>query len=152
MMDNVKRLSVDNRQEMELLAAAKKVMQQAYVPYSNFRVGAALLDHNGHIHSGCNVENAAYGPTNCAERTALFRAIADGLKPGQFMAIAVIGDTEQPITPCGVCRQVLIELCSPDMLVIMSNLKGDIARTTVAELLPGAFTNADLNKEEHNKI
>jgi len=150
MTDILKPFLAGSEQERKLLEAARDVMQQAYVPYSNFRVGAALLDHNGHIHSGCNVENASYSPTNCAERTALFRAIADGLKPGQFQVIAVIGDTEQPITPCGVCRQVLIELCSPDMPVIMSNLKGDIARTTAAELLPGAFTNADLNKEEHN--
>lgn len=149
-MSKDEQLYAGGKLEMELIAAAKEVMQKAYVPYSGFRVGAALLDQNGHIHSGCNVENAAYGPTNCAERTALFRAIADGLKPGQFTAIAVIGDTDMPITPCGVCRQVLIELCPPSMPVIMSNLKGDIARAAVAELLPGAFTNADLHKEDHS--
>lgn len=128
-----------------LVALAKQAMQNAYVPYSRFQVGAALLDSGGKVHLGCNVENAAYGPTNCAERTALFRAVADGEAPRSFQAIAVIGDTPQPITPCGVCRQVLIELCSPDMPVYMANVRGDIAETTVGALLPGAFTMNDLN-------
>ncbi|MEI7026700.1 cytidine deaminase [Paenibacillus sp. y28] len=123
-----------------LVASAREVRERAYAPYSRFWVGAALLDAAGRIHAGCNVENAAYGPTNCAERTALFRAIADGCSPRSFRGIAVIGDTPQPITPCGVCRQVLSELCPPDMPVIMVNLKGDMAQTTVAALLPGAFT------------
>ncbi|GKU79710.1 cytidine deaminase [Paenibacillus sp. L3-i20] len=131
-----------------LLQAAKEAMGRAYVPYSNFQVGAALLDKDGHIHYGCNVENAAYGPTNCAERTALFRAIADGKGARSFQAIAVMGDTDGPITPCGVCRQVLVELCEPDMPVIMGNLKGNFAISTVAELLPGAFTPSSLHKEE----
>lgn len=130
----------------QLLAAAGEAMSRAYVPYSNFQVGAALLDDNNHIHYGCNVENAAYGPCNCAERTALFRAIADGKRPGQFQAIAVIGRTEGPISPCGVCRQVMVELCSPDMPVIMGNLQGDWSISTVSELLPGAFTPASLEK------
>jgi len=128
----------------QLLGYAAEAMKKAYVPYSNFRVGAALLGNDGHIHHGCNVENAAYGPTNCAERTALFRAIADGQAKGSFQAIAVIGDTDGPISPCGVCRQVLVELCSPDMPVYLGNLKGDIAQTTVQALLPGAFTTKDL--------
>jgi cytidine deaminase len=98
------------------------------------------------------VENAAYGPTNCAERTALFRAIADGKKAGGFRAIAVIGDTDGPISPCGVCRQVMVELCAPDMPVIMGNLQGDWSIATVADLLPGAFTPAALNKEEQERI
>ncbi|WP_282941478.1 cytidine deaminase [Paenibacillus sp. RC67] len=130
---------------LALVALAKQAMDKAYVPYSNFKVGSALLDRNGQVHLGCNVENAAYGPTNCAERTALFRAIADGAAPRSFQAIAVIGDTPTPITPCGVCRQVLIELCPPDMPVYMANVRGDIQETTVAELLPGAFTMKDLN-------
>lgn len=120
-------------------------MKRAYTPYSKFQVGAALLDANGQVHLGCNVENAAYGPTNCAERTALFRAIADGNKVGSFQAIAVMGDTEGPISPCGVCRQVLVELCEPDMPVYLGNLKGDFAQTTVSALLPGAFTTKDLH-------
>ncbi|MBD3917963.1 cytidine deaminase [Paenibacillus sp. PR3] len=130
----------------ELMDAAREARNRAYVPYSHFQVGAALMDKDGRIHYGCNVENAAYGPTNCAERTALFRAIADGCQPGTFQAIAVIGDTDGPIAPCGVCRQVLLELCGPDMPVVMGNLHGDRAVMTVGELLPGAFSAADLNK------
>ena len=121
----------------ELIELAKEAMKRAYTPYSNFQVGAALLDVHGQVHLGCNVENAAYGPTNCAERTALFRAIADGHQRGSFQAIAVTGDTEGPISPCGVCRQVLIELCEPEMPVYLSNLKGAFVETTVAALLPG---------------
>ncbi|WP_274651903.1 cytidine deaminase [Paenibacillus humicola] len=123
-----------------LLEAAAKARKRAYAPYSRFLVGAALLDGEGRVHLGCNVENAAYGPTNCAERTALFRAVADGCRPRSFRAIAVIGDTPEPITPCGVCRQVLAELCTPDMPVIMSNLQGSRLVSTVSELLPGAFS------------
>ncbi|MCU6707680.1 cytidine deaminase [Paenibacillus sp. J5C_2022] len=131
-----------------LLEEAAEARERAYTPYSQFQVGAALLDCDNNVHRGCNVENAAYGPTNCAERTALFRAIADGRLAGQFKAIAVVGDTDEPITPCGVCRQVLVELCPPDMPVIMGNLHGEWEVKTVAELLPGAFTPLSLHKEE----
>ncbi|RXZ77158.1 cytidine deaminase [Paenibacillaceae bacterium] len=130
-------------EQQRLVAAAGEVRQHAYVPYSGFKVGAALLDASGSIHLGCNVENAAYGPTNCAERTALFRAVADGKPAGSFKAIAIIGDTDKPLTPCGVCRQVMAELCPPDMPVIMSNVRGEWAVSTVEQLLPGAFS---LNK------
>ncbi|MHA6483735.1 cytidine deaminase [Paenibacillus sp. strain BS8-2] len=137
--------------DSSLLQEAYQAMQRAYVPYSNFQVGAALVDRQGGIHYGCNVENAAYGPTNCAERTALFRAIADGKEAGEFKKIAVIGDTDGPIAPCGICRQVMVELCAPDMPVIMGNLRGQWRIMTVAELLPGAFTPAALNKEEQEQ-
>lgn len=123
----------------ELEAAARAVRTRAYAPYSNFQVGAALLDGQGRIHVGCNVENVAYGPTNCAERTALFRAIADGCEPRSFRALAVIGETSEPIAPCGTCRQVMAELCAPHMPVLLMNVKGERTMTTVAELLPGAF-------------
>jgi cytidine deaminase len=129
----------------QFLEATKSAREFAYVPYSGFKVGAVVLDSEGRLHHGCNVENAAYGPTNCAERTALFRAVADGCKPGTFQAVAVIGDTDQPITPCGICRQVLAELCDPNMPVILGNLRGAYRLTTVSELLPGAFTAQDLN-------
>ncbi|MFF2481988.1 cytidine deaminase [Paenibacillus sp. NPDC058071] len=129
-----------------LLNEAREAMNKAYVPYSNFQVGAALLDDEGHVHAGCNVENAAYGPCNCAERTALFRAVADGKRPGQFLAIGVMGDTDGPIAPCGVCRQVMVELCAPDMPVVMGNLRGEWTIMTVKELLPGAFTPSSLEK------
>ncbi|HZG55868.1 cytidine deaminase [Paenibacillus sp.] len=130
-------MSVTNE---ELLRHAAEARKRAYVPYSQFAVGSALLDEEGRVHYGCNVENGAYSPTNCAERTALYRAIADGVPRGAFRAIAVVADTNGPCTPCGVCRQVLSELCPPDMPVVMSNLKGDTKIMTVSELLPGAFT------------
>ncbi|HEY2494929.1 MAG TPA: cytidine deaminase [Paenibacillus sp.] len=129
-----------------LLQEAMKARTKAYVPYSHFAVGAVLVDADGQIHYGCNVENAAYGPSNCAERTAFFRAIADGHQAGSFKALAVVGDTDGPIAPCGVCRQVMIELCDPDMPVIMGNMKGDIHETTVRDLLPGAFGPSDLER------
>ena len=132
----------------QLLDAAKTARSKAYVPYSGFSVGAVALDAEGHLHHGCNVENAAYGPTNCAERTALFRAVADGQRPGAFQVVAVIGDTPEPITPCGVCRQVLAELCAPDMPVVLGNLQGTYRVTTVSELLPGAFTSRELNSAQ----
>ncbi|MGG3282864.1 cytidine deaminase [Paenibacillus solani] len=130
-----------------LMQEAIKARTRAYIPYSKFGVGAALLDARGDVHLGCNVENAAYGPTNCAERTALFRAIADGHEAGSFQAIAIVADTDGPCTPCGICRQVLVELCKPDMKVFMGNMKGDFKEMTVSELLPGAFGPWDLNKE-----
>ncbi|WP_172249740.1 cytidine deaminase [Saccharibacillus deserti] len=129
-----------------LIQEAIKARAQAYVPYSGFKVGAALLDENGHVHHGCNIENAAYGPSNCAERTALFRAVADGHRPGSFTMLAVVGDTDGPIAPCGVCRQVMVELCRPDMPVVLSNMRGDIRETTIRELLPDAFGPWDLDK------
>ncbi|PLT46533.1 Cytidine deaminase [Paenibacillus pasadenensis] len=132
----------------QLSEPARQAMSRAYVPYSKFQVGAALLDEHGRIHQGCNVENGAYSPGNCAERTALFRAIADGCEPRSFQAILVVGDTPGPISPCGVCRQVLSELCRPDMPVVMTNLKGDQAVMTVAELLPGAFSLEESRMED----
>jgi cytidine deaminase len=129
----------------QLLAEALTARERAYVPYSNFKVGAVALDMDDQLHYGCNIENAAYGPTNCAERTALFSAVADGRRPGQFKVMAVIADTTGPISPCGVCRQVMMELCAPDMPVVLGNLQGQYSITTVAELLPGAFTSRDLN-------
>ncbi|MEK8129669.1 cytidine deaminase [Paenibacillus filicis] len=134
----------------ELIELARQARERAYTPYSHFKVGSALLDSEGHVHLGCNVENAAFGPTNCAERTALHRAIADGAAPRSFKALAVIGDTAQPISPCGVCRQVLIELCAPDMPVYLANLQGELAQTTVGALLPGAFTSHDLDGGQRN--
>lgn len=134
-----------------LLREAMKVRENAYAPYSSFRVGAVLVDGAGRLHAGCNVENAAYGPTNCAERTALFRAVADGCKPGSFRALAVVGDTPEPIAPCGVCRQVMAELCAPDMPVIMGNLRGEHRMATVAELLPGAFSLMPERRKEESR-
>ena len=130
----------------ELIRLAMQARANAYAPYSGFQVGAVAVDANGGIHAGCNVENAAYGPTNCAERTALFRAIADGVAAGSFQAMAVVADTEQPVTPCGVCRQVMVELCPPDMPVYLGNMQGDYTVTTVGALLPGAFDRGSLRR------
>lgn len=126
--------------EQRLMEQAREARLRAYAPYSQFQVGCVLVGHDDRSYLGCNVENAAYSPTNCAERTALFSAIAAGHEPRTFKTLAVIGDTDLPIAPCGVCRQVMAELCAPDMPVLLANLKGDYTWTTVAELLPGAFS------------
>ena len=130
-----------------LLAEARKARASAYVPYSRFQVGAALLGRDGTVYRGCNVENASFGLTNCAERTAFFRAIADGCRPGDFVALAVVGDTAGPISPCGACRQVMLELGGPDLRVLLGNLAGDVQPTTVAALLPGAFDHTGLPRD-----
>lgn len=123
----------------QLMHEAKTARQKAYAPYSKFLVGAALLTRDGKVFHGCNVENASYGLCNCAERTALFAAVAAGYKPGDFQTLAVVGDTDSPIAPCGACRQVIIELGSPKLEVVLTNLKGDVEVTSASALLPGAF-------------
>lgn len=123
----------------DLLMSARHAREQAFAPYSNFHVGAAVLTRDGSKFSGCNVENAAYGLCNCAERTALFSAIAAGCRPGDFAALAVIADTPAPVSPCGACRQVMSELCDDAMPVLLGNLHGDVQETTVGALLPGSF-------------
>lgn len=127
-----------------LIQEAKAAREFAYVPYSKFKVGAALLGKDGKVYRGCNIENAAYSMCNCAERTALFKAYSEGQK--EFDAIAVVADTSRPVSPCGACRQVISELCAPEMKVILTNLQGDVQELTVEELLPGAFTPEDLNE------
>lgn len=127
-----------------LMEEAKLARDKAYVPYSKFKVGAALLSEKGVVYRGCNIENAAYSMTNCAERTALFKAVSEG--DTTFKKLVVVADTEGPISPCGACRQVISELCPKDMEVILTNLKGDVQTLTVAELLPGAFSPEDLNE------
>jgi cytidine deaminase len=123
-----------------LLQRARQAREQAYAPYSNFQVGAAVLTRDGRIFTGCNVENASYGLCNCAERTALFAAVAAGCRPGEFAALAVVADTPGPVSPCGACRQVMAELCDAAMPVLLGNLAEAHDATTVAALLPGAFT------------
>ncbi|WP_027415832.1 cytidine deaminase [Aneurinibacillus terranovensis] len=128
--------------DQTLILEAKKAREQAYVPYSKFKVGAALLTEDGQVYHGCNIENAAYSMCNCAERTALFAAYAQGDRV--FKKLAVIADTPGPVAPCGACRQVISELCRPEMEVILTNLGGQVKTVTVAELLPGAFSQEDL--------
>jgi len=130
-----------------LISEARAARDLAYTPYSNFKVGAALECKDGRVFRGCNVENASYGLCNCAERTAFFSAIAHGYQPGDFTALAVIGDTEGPIAPCGACRQVVLELGGNELPVVLTNLKGDLLETTAADQLPNAFGGRDLNKQ-----
>ncbi len=126
-----------------MIAEALKAREFAYVPYSKFKVGAALLTEDGKVYKGCNIENAAYSLCNCAERTALFKAYSEGEK--SFKMLAVAADTPGPVSPCGACRQVITELCSPNMPVILTNLNGQVKEMTVQELLPGAFSSEDLH-------
>ncbi len=128
--------------EKDLIKEALQARDFAYVPYSKFKVGAALVAKDGKIFHGCNIENAAYSVTNCAERTALFKAYSEGVT--KFDTLVVVADTDGPVSPCGACRQVISELCEADMKIILTNLKGDILSTTPAELLPGAFSPRDL--------
>jgi cytidine deaminase len=128
--------------DRELIEKALEARQMAYVPYSNFAVGAALLSESGKVYLGCNIENAAYPLCNCAERTALFKAFSEGDRT--YKAMAVVADCPVPVPPCGACRQVMAELCPPDMKVILSNTAGEVTETTVSALLPGAFTKEDL--------
>ena len=124
----------------ELVKLAKEAMMQAYAPYSGFFVGAALLCADGSVYQGCNIENAAYGPTNCAERTAFFKAVYDGHR--DFKAIAICGGKGGNITgafpPCGVCRQVMREFCQDDFTIYLVTDQGYETRT-LTQLLPDSF-------------
>ncbi|MBD8003604.1 cytidine deaminase [Bacillus sp. Sa1BUA2] len=128
----------------QLMKEAVRAKEKAYVPYSNFPVGAALLTKEGTIYHGCNIENASYGLTNCAERTAIFKALSEGDRA--FDMLAVTADTDRPVPPCGACRQVIAEHCSEDMKVILTNSKGDVQEFTVGNLLPFAFSAGDMNE------
>ncbi|OQX56957.1 MAG: cytidine deaminase [Thermotoga sp. 4484_232] len=121
--------------EKELIERARKARENAYAPYSKFKVGAAILTEDGEVYTGVNVENASFGLTVCAERVALFKAVSDGKR--SFKAIAVVADSEEPVPPCGACRQVLSEF--GDMKVIMANLKGDVKIARLRDLLPDSF-------------
>ena len=127
--------------EQTLIQVALRARKNAYAPYSGFRVGAALLAQDGTVYTGCNVECASFSVTNCAERTALFKAVSEGER--HFTALAVVGgkdDTPQAeITPCGVCRQALYEFCGGDLIVLMAQDEAHFTRCTLAELLPAGF-------------
>ena len=131
--------------DLELMHIATKARKASYSPYSGFKVGAALLGKSGTIYTGCNVENAAYTPTNCAERTAFFKAVSEGEK--EFSAIAIVGGKgEQPAdfcAPCGICRQVMAEFCDGDFRVLLGN-EENIRVHTLAELLPYSFGKNDV--------
>ncbi|AGA23838.1 Cytidine deaminase [Bacillus subtilis subsp. subtilis str. BSP1] len=130
-----------NRQE--LITEALKARDMAYAPYSKFQVGAALLTKDGKVYRGCNIENAAYSMCNCAERTALFKAVSEG--ETEFQMLAVAADTPGPVSPCGACRQVISELCTKDVIVVLTNLQGQIKRNDCGRIIArrifiGGFT------------
>ena len=131
--------------DKDLIKAAFAAMQNAYAPYSGYKVGAALLTASGKVYSGCNVENASFSPTNCAERTALFKAISEGER--EFLAIAIVGGLGDTLNdfcaPCGVCRQALSEFCDKDFRFILGN-PNEIKVVTMEEILPYSFGKGDL--------
>ena len=133
---------MERMQAQQLIRAAFAARRFAYTPYSHFKVGAALLAQNGQVFTGCNIESASYSPTNCAERTALFKAVSEGVTA--FSAIAIVGSREGEVNRivtslCGVCRQALFEFCGPDLTVIMARSEEDYLETTLGELLPYGF-------------
>ena len=131
--------------DLELMQRAVEARKMSYAPYSNFHVGAALLGKSGKVYTGCNVENAAYTPTNCAERTAIFKAVSEGER--EFEKIAIVGGMGESIAdfcaPCGVCRQVLAEFCDKDFKLILGN-PDDLKTYTFEEVLPLSFGKSDL--------
>ena len=132
--------------EKMLLEAAVDARKNAYVPYSHFKVGAALLLKNGRIITGCNVENASYGLSMCGERNAMFKAYTEGYRKEDIVALAIAADTLGPVSPCGACRQVMAELLALDTKVYLTNLKGDLKIMTVDELIPYIFDESSLKK------
>lgn len=134
---------IDETMQTMLMDRAVEARERSYSPYSHYAVGAALLTADGEIYLGCNIENASYTPTICAERTAFFKAVFDGVR--DFTAIAVIGSGETPGFPCGVCRQVMAEFCKDDFVIISANRDRSIVVTeTLADMLPHSFGPRDL--------
>ena len=127
--------------DKELVALAKEAMEHAYVPYSHFKVGAALLAKDGRVFKGCNIENASYGATNCAERTAIFKAVSEGCR--EFDAIAIAASSGDLVPPCGICRQVLFEFL-PDGKVILDSDETVMVTYLVREMLPLGFSSKDI--------
>ncbi|SHE42754.1 cytidine deaminase [Marinitoga hydrogenitolerans DSM 16785] len=136
-----------NQEKIELLyGKAKEAMKNSYSPYSKFKVGAALLTKSGKIYTGTNIENASYGLSMCAERIAIFKAVSEG--ETEFETLVVIGDTETPISPCGACRQVIAEFGVNE--VVLTNLKKDLKKMSVKELLPYGFSGEELDGKDSN--
>lgn len=125
---------------LKLIDKAIEARENAYAPYSNFKVGAAILLKNGSYILGCNIENASYGLSNCAERTAIFKMISDGYKKDDVIAMAIVGSTKEPISPCGACRQVMNELLPKKCPVILANLDRKYIEYSNDSLLPYSFT------------
>ena len=129
---------------MTLIDAARDVRENAYAPYSSFKVGAALKSETGRVHVGCNVENVAYPEGTCAEAGAIAAMVAAG--DSRFSEIAVIADSPVPVTPCGGCRQKLFEFATPDAQITLASLSGEVVVMAVADLLPGAFVKSQMDK------
>ena len=127
-----------------LVKKAYEGRTNAYTPYSNFKVGAAVLTEDDTIYTGCNIENASYGATNCAERTAIFKAISEGHQ--KIKAIAIVGVENDYTYPCGICRQVIVEFATTDIKIILGKSPTEYIVKTMDEILPGAFTKEDLKK------
>ena len=127
----------------ELMQQAVEARKLSYSPYSNFKVGAALLCKDGKVFVGANVENSSYPLCMCAERNALYNAMMNGYKKSDFLALAIAADTDTPCSPCGACRQVISELFPRDGEILLTNLKGDSYKTNIDELLPLAFSGDD---------
>lgn len=127
-----------------LVSKALEGRKNAYVPYSKFKVGAAVLTEDGKVYTGCNIENASYGATNCAERTAIFKAVSEGYRI--IKAIAIVGIENEYTYPCGICRQVIAEFGSEDIEIILGKNENEYIVKTLDEILPGAFTKRDLIK------
>ena len=147
--EQMERGQVDKEQRQELISAAMAQLERAYAPYSHFKVGAALLTEEGRIYTGCNIENAAYTPTNCGERTAFFKAVSEGER--SFRAICIVGGMDGVPTdytaPCGVCRQVMMEFCSPEEFeVILARGAEDYQVYKLKDLLPCGFGPGNLEK------
>lgn len=128
----------------ELMELASKARENAYAPYSSFKVGAALLTKSGKVYLGCNIENAAYSPSVCAERVAIFKAVSEGEKDLEKIAIIGGKDKGEFTSPCGVCRQVMQEFCSDDFIIILGNVD-KIEEYKLKDILPLSFSNKDLN-------
>ena len=135
-----KETHITEQEIQKLIERAIVAREKTYSPYSHFGVGAALLCEDGAIYEGCNIENASYGLTNCAERTAIFKAVSEGHT--KFKTLAVVADTEGPCAPCGACRQVVAEFKIP--IIIMGNLMGNVKIVTIEELLPFSFSESEL--------
>ncbi len=129
-----------------LIQAAIDTIKNSYSPYSNFAVAAAILMQDGEIITGVNVENASFGATNCAERSAIFTAVSQGYQKGDFIEIAIVSDLKRPVPPCGICRQVLLEFFSLNAIVHMSSCEFQTKSVTLKELVPFDFTSSDLEE------
>lgn len=130
---------MENNQKTKLIEKAIEARSYAYTPYSKFKVGAAILLKDGSYVTGCNVENVSYGLSNCAERTTLFKMVSQGVSKKDVLAMCIVANTKNPVSPCGACRQVMAELLSKDTPILLANLEKEYKETTVEELLPYSF-------------